>query len=86
MFCELFTNLKIRIILNALITVAIVEMFIPAFVKFRISPTSVPITIHKSNLFQLYLKYDLPYPIILTTASKLKIAAKPRLKYSRVVS
>ncbi len=35
-----------------------------------------PITIMKSKIFQLSLKYILPKPIILMTASNVKIAVK----------
>ena len=76
-FWELFTNLNIRMILNALTTMATVEMLIPMLIMFITNPISVSMTIDKSNLFQEPWKYELSCPISLTIASKLNIAANP---------
>lgn len=45
-------NQNTRMILNALMTVAAVEISIPKLKKFIRKPMSVPTTIVKSNLFQ----------------------------------
>ena len=49
---EDFINLKILMILKALITVVAEEMLSPSFAAFKSNPMSESITIILSNLFQ----------------------------------
>lgn len=69
-----FKSLKILIILNERMTVAVVEILIPKLKKFIKNPMSVPMTIAKSNLFHgSSVKYLFQSAISLITISTLKI-------------
>ena len=72
-----FTSLIIRMILNALITVAAVEKLeLPTFAIIKISPKSVAATTKASNLFQASSKYyETPSPRSFMIISALKINA-----------
>ena len=76
-----FTSLKTLKILNDLIKVVVdpTEILV---VKVRIIPKSVPMTILKSKMFQVSLKYDLPSAISLIIASTVKMPAKKKFKFS----